>query len=164
MDSFYPLGVALKNRSKVKKWSEAIIKWFWKSGANVSSDLLVFDPRPIIQLYWKKAQIEQKVIIVFIESWKEIELWFWIIWIASWLFLISAIFREQIGVKVGSKTETLRSYCPRTHQNGYNEVLKHKNVVLLLSKVENKEYTETETWHREHVEQWSYYRLCENLW
>ena len=32
---------------------------------------MIFDPWPIIQLYPKKAQREQKVIIAFIESWKE---------------------------------------------------------------------------------------------
>ena len=40
------------------------------------SDLLIFDSGPITQSYPKKVQIEQKVIIVFIESWKEIGLWF----------------------------------------------------------------------------------------
>ena len=52
---------------KSSKWSESII--------------------PITHLYQKKAQIEQNAIIVFIESWKEIRLWFWFIWIAKWLFL-----------------------------------------------------------------------------
>ena len=58
----------LKLGPKSNKWSESII--------------------PITRLYRKKAQIEQNIIIVFIESWKEIELWFWFIWIARWLFLI----------------------------------------------------------------------------
>ena len=93
IDSFHPLGVALKNRSKIKKWSESIIRGFWKSAANLICDLLIFDPGPITHFYSKKKQIEQKVIIVFTENWKEIGLWFWHIWIARWLFLILAIFR-----------------------------------------------------------------------
>ena len=44
------------------------MRGFWKSGANLSCDLLIFDPGPNTHLYSKKAQIEQKVIIVFIES------------------------------------------------------------------------------------------------
>ena len=42
---------------------------------------------PWTHLYFKKAQIEQKVIIVFIENWKEIGPWFWMIWIARWVGL-----------------------------------------------------------------------------
>ena len=54
-------------------------KGFLKKCVNLSCDLLIFDHGPISQLYPKKAQMEQIVIIVFIESWKEIWLWFWII-------------------------------------------------------------------------------------
>ena len=57
MDSFHLLGVALKNRSKIKKWSESIIRGFRKSGAYLSCDLLIFDPGPITHLYPKNAQI-----------------------------------------------------------------------------------------------------------
>ena len=49
---------------------------FWKKGANLSFDLLIFDPKSITHLYPKKSQIEQKVIIAFTECWKEIGLWF----------------------------------------------------------------------------------------
>ena len=66
---------------------------FRESDANLSCDFMIFDPGSITQSYLKKVQIEQKVIIVFFEIWKEIGLWFWIIWIVSRLFLISAIFR-----------------------------------------------------------------------
>ena len=59
------MGVALKNRSKVKKM-----------GANLSFDILIFDPKSITHLYPKKSQIEQKVIIAFTECWKEIGLSF----------------------------------------------------------------------------------------
>ena len=38
-----------------------------------------------------------------------------------------------------------------------------KNVVLLLSNVENNKYTETETGYRKRVKEWSYYILCENF-
>ena len=55
------------------------------------------------------------------------------------------------------------SYCPQTHQNGHNWVLNKKNVVLFLGKVESNKYTVTETWHPGPVEEWSYYRLCENF-
>ena len=55
------------------------------------------------------------------------------------------------------------SYCPKTHQNRPNWVLNQKNVVFLLSKVENNKYTETETGRPEREEEWSYYRLCENF-
>ena len=55
------------------------------------------------------------------------------------------------------------SNCPQTHQNGHNWVLNQKNVVLLPGKVENKKYTETETWHPEHLEECSYYRLSANF-
>ena len=58
----------LKKRSKVKKWSETIIRGFLKSGSNLSCGLLIFGPGLITQSYQKKVQIEQKVIIVFIES------------------------------------------------------------------------------------------------
>ena len=54
-------------------------------------------------------------------------------------------------------------YCPKTHQNGHNWVLKQKIVVLPLSKVENNKCIETETGHPERVEEWFYYRLCENF-
>ena len=59
----------------------------------------------------KKNQIEKKVIIVFIENWKEVGPWFWLVWIAWWLFLILAIFRGQTGVKVGPKNQTLDTFC-----------------------------------------------------
>ena len=132
----------------------------------------------------EKNPNRENVIIVFIESWKEIGPWFWFIWIARGLFLIWVNFRGQIRVKVGPKTETLctslvsvkiqvfqnalNSICtnlrttsdqnfsliwcclvellPQTHQNGHNWVLNQKNVVLLPGKVENKKYTETESW------------------
>ena len=55
------------------------------------------------------------------------------------------------------------SYCPKTHQNGHNWVLNRKNIGILLGKVENNKYTETETWHPELLEEWFYYRLCENF-
>ena len=55
MDSFHHLDVALKNRSKVKKWSKNIMSGFWKSGSNLSCDLLIFDPGPIAHLYPKKT-------------------------------------------------------------------------------------------------------------
>ena len=45
---------------------------FWKSGSNLSCDLLIFDPGPIAHLYPKKAQIKRIVIIFSIESCKEI--------------------------------------------------------------------------------------------
>ena len=46
------------------------------------------------------------------------------------------------------------SYCPKTHQNGNIWVLNQKNVVLLLSNIENNKYTETETGHPERVEEY----------
>ena len=55
------------------------------------------------------------------------------------------------------------SYCPKQPQNGSSCVLNRKNVVLLLGKVENDKYTKTETWHPEYVEEFFYYRLCENF-
>ena len=55
------------------------------------------------------------------------------------------------------------SYCPKTHQNRHNWVINQKNVVLVLSKVENNKNTETETGHPDRVEGWSYYSLCENF-
>ena len=55
------------------------------------------------------------------------------------------------------------SYCTKTHHSGNNWVLNQKNLVLLLSKVENNKQTETETGHPERVEEWSYDRLCENF-
>ena len=59
----------LKNRCQHKLWSLDL--WPW------------------INLYPKKAQIEQKIIIVFIEIWKEIGPWC----LTYLLFLILAIFR-----------------------------------------------------------------------
>ena len=174
----------------------------WKSGANLCCDLLIFDPKPITLLYPKKAQIEQKVIIVFIESRKEIGLWSWIIWIAVGYFW----FRLSSGGKLGSRLDqklklcvhhlslwklefskiqeivfvqlwgllvvrmtaqfnvVYWSYCPKTHQNGHNWVLDQTNIVLLLGKAKTNKYTETETWHTGRVEEWSYYRLCDNFW
>ena len=38
--------MVLKNRSKLKKWSESIIKGFSKRGANQSGDLLTLDLWP----------------------------------------------------------------------------------------------------------------------
>ena len=59
-----------------------------------------FDPGPI----WKE-------IIIIIESWKEIESWLQLFWIAHWLFFILAIFRGLIRVKVGSKMQILGTSC-----------------------------------------------------
>ena len=56
------------------------------------------------------------------------------------------------------------SYCSKTHQNGHNWILNQKHVELLLGKVKNYKYTETETLHPERVEEYSHYRLCENFW
>ena len=50
-------------------------------------------------LYPKIAQIVQKLIILFIENWKEIGPWSWLIWITWWLLFISIIFRGWTGVK-----------------------------------------------------------------
>ena len=53
-------------------------------------------------------------------------------------------------VRISAQSDVVYwSYCPNTHQNGHNWVLNQKNVVLLLDKVENKKYTEIETWHEE---------------
>ena len=68
-------------------------------------------PGPLLICNRKKYQIEQKVIIVSIESWMEIGPWFWLIWIAPWLFLISVIFRGYIEVRVGPKTQILGASC-----------------------------------------------------
>ena len=71
------------------------------------------------------AQTEQKEIIVFIENWKEIGTWFWLNWIAWWLFFISAIFRGKIEVKIERKTQTLGTSCLyKTHffQNALNGI------------------------------------------
>ena len=50
-----------------------------------------------------------------------------------------------------------RVIAPKTHQNGHNWVLNQKTVVLLLGKVANNKYTETETWNPECVVERSYY-------
>ena len=44
----------LKIGPKSKKWSENILRDFWKGGINLSCDLLIFDPGPITHLYPKK--------------------------------------------------------------------------------------------------------------
>ena len=51
-----------------------------------------------------------------------------------------------------------------TPQNGPNWVLNQKKWMLLPSKVENGKYPEDETWYPESLDEWSYYRLCENAW
>ena len=56
--------------------------------------------------------------------------------------------------------ELLPKNLPKSAQLGP----KPKHVVLLLGKVENNKSTEAKTWHPERVEEWSYYRLCENSW
>ena len=104
---FFPLIVCgAENRSKVKNiaakagktrvWNELqpklfhqhlalnkglLEKWCWHK-------LWPLDLWRWAHLFPKKAQIEQKVIIIFVENWKEIRPWFWLIWIAGWLFLI----------------------------------------------------------------------------
>ena len=72
-----------------------------------SLHLWLFDPGSIC------IQIEQRAkwIMVFIENLKEIGLPFWLIWIAWWLFLISAIFRGKTVVKVGPKAQILGKFC-----------------------------------------------------
>ena len=50
-----------------------------------------------------------------------------------------------------------RVIAPKTHQNGHNWVLNQKTVVLLLGKVANNKYTETETWNPECVVERSNY-------
>ena len=49
----------------------ALNRDFWKSGPNLSSDLLIFNQG---QLYPKLVQITQKAIILLIKYWKEIGL------------------------------------------------------------------------------------------
>ena len=69
-----------------------------------------------------------------------------------------------LAVRISAQSNVVYwSYCPKTHQNEHNWVLNRKSVVLLLSKVENIKYTETETGDPERVEECSYYRLCENF-
>ena len=101
----------LQTGPKSKKWSESIRRIFSKRGTNQNCALLISDPRSIAHLQPKKYQIEQKVIIASIESWMEIGPWFWLIWIAPWLFWISVIFRGYIEVKVGPKTQILGASC-----------------------------------------------------
>ena len=62
-------------------------------------------------MYPKKAQTTQRLIIDSIENWKDIGPSFWLIWITWWVFLIPVIFRGQIGVKVGPKSQNLGQYC-----------------------------------------------------
>ena len=45
----------LKLGPKSEKLSESIIRGFWKTGANLSCDLMIFDPGPIAHLYPKIA-------------------------------------------------------------------------------------------------------------
>ena len=96
IEYFHPFGVDLKTGRKSKKLSEStksdtklekhefkmsydrkcftntypLIRGFWKSCANLSFGLLIFDTGPICTR--KKPGIDQKFIIVFIENWKEI--------------------------------------------------------------------------------------------
>ena len=55
------------------------------------------------------------------------------------------------GQNFSSTNIVYRSYCPKTHQNRHNWIINQKTIVLLLGKVENDKYTETETWHPERV-------------
>ena len=66
---------------------------------------------PWAHLYPRKARIVQKLIIVFIENWKEIGPWSWLIWITWWLLFISIILRGWTGVKVWPNTQTLGKSC-----------------------------------------------------
>ena len=60
---------------------------------------------PWAHLYLKKAQIEEKVIIVFIDTWKEIGSWFWLIWIAWWLnFFLEYIYSVWFWPSSGIQT------------------------------------------------------------
>ena len=72
---------------------------------------------------------------------------------------------RQPKVKISAQSDVVYcSYCPIKPQNGHNWVLDQKNVLFLLGKIENNKNTETETWRLEGIEEWSYYRLCENFW
>ena len=38
-----------------------------------------------------------------------------------------------------------------------------KTLIFPIGKVKNNKYPEVETWHRESIDGWSYYRLCDNF-
>ena len=71
----------------------------------------------------------------------------------------------QPKVKISAQSDVVYwVYCAIKPQNRHNWVLDQKNVLFLLSKVENNKYAETETWYPEGLEEWSCYGLGEYFW